>query len=35
MAKSVLELQNAFQLTLKKLKDNNKVLAIFTYGSII
>ena len=35
MAKSVLELQNALQLTLKKLKDNNKVLAIFTYGSII
>lgn len=35
MAKSVLELQNAFQLTLKKLKDNNKVLTIFTYGSII
>lgn len=35
MAKSVLELQKAFQLTINKLKNNNKVLAIFTFGSII
>lgn len=35
MAKSVLELQESFQLLISKLKSNNKVLSIFTFGSII
>lgn len=35
MAKSVLELQESFQLLISKLKSNSKVLSIFTFGSII
>ena len=35
MEKTVEELQNAFQSIVKTLKRNNKVLAIFTFGSIV
>ena len=35
MDKTVEELQNAFQSIVKTLKRNNKVLAIFTFGSIV
>ncbi|MDS0526385.1 nucleotidyltransferase domain-containing protein [Clostridium sp. SHJSY1] len=35
MAKTVIELQNAFQSIVNKLKKNKKVLSIFTFGSIV
>ncbi|MBD7909745.1 nucleotidyltransferase domain-containing protein [Clostridium sp. HBUAS56017] len=35
MAKTVIELQNAFQSIVNTLKKNKKVLAIFTFGSIV
>lgn len=35
MSKSIAELQNAFQNVVKILKRNKKVLAIFTFGSIV
>lgn len=35
MAKTVAQLQNAFQSVVNTLKKNKKVLAIFTFGSII
>ena len=35
MAKTVAQLQNAFQSIVNTLKKNKKVLAIFTFGSII
>lgn len=35
MAKTVLELQNAFQTVVNQIKKNKKVVALFTFGSIV
>ena len=35
MAKTVLELQNAFQSVVNQIKKNKKVVALFTFGSIV